>query len=318
LAFDPSGAYLAASTFDGAVLWDVRRLVEIGPREGCPNGPAPTPVYLEDSYAEAIAKAQLGSEGARILVIGGRPARSGEYESVGALVGRFLCSGTLIGPRIMLTAAHCIDASASAPAARAIFGLTVGGGQEIGATDAVIHPSYAADGRNGADIALVRLSTPLPNAPLALAPEAWIDAAAIGRIVGFGKSEDNASGGEKRWADAPIVSARCDDLTTDGRPAAAAWGCLEGKELVAANLGAPGADTCKGDSGGPFLVANAPVSDDSVAIDMSAFALGGVTSRSVQSLSTCGVGGIYVRLTADIRAWIAELAAFWGEPLAAN
>jgi endonuclease G len=74
-----------------------------------------------------------------------------------------------------------------------------------------------------------------------------------------------------------------------------AYGCDRGLEMVAGKS-LLAKDSCSGDSGGPFYV-----SDGS-----GEWLLAGATSRATKSaMSTCGDGGVYVRLD-KYREWIEE------------
>ena len=66
-------------------------------------------VALATTLALAGA-AQASPMGPPSNIIGGDPARAGQYPTVVAvIVDSSLCTGTLIAPTWVLTAAHCVD-----------------------------------------------------------------------------------------------------------------------------------------------------------------------------------------------------------------
>ncbi len=148
-------------------------------------------------------------------------------------VGLTLCSGTLVGPRAVLTAGHCNFTKITAR-----FGADVSAPErKIAVTKTVQHPKYTAMGAPY-DFALLELETPITDiAPLTLraAPLSQADVGkTIIRHVGFGVSDEAAGSGagHKRTVSYPITR------VTD----------------VLVYSGAPGKQTCDIDSGAPGLV----------------------------------------------------------------
>jgi cysteine-rich repeat protein len=175
------------------------------------------------------------------------------HASTGALLidGFQACSGTLVGCRTFLTAAHCVcsgDGSTCNPdeSAYQVF-LQHAGLFPVG--QITPHPAYVSDTLEN-DIAVVTLDTAvqgLAPTPLATSSPAFGSA---GTIVGFGTLSDapqTGSGLKRRGA---IVTADCRlELGSDA----------SNDELVCWDFdtpaGPPGTDsnTCPGDSGGPLF-----------------------------------------------------------------
>ena len=177
--------------------------------------------------------------------------------------GASICTAVLISPRVLLTAAHCVDPafhSATTLAAKATNKPdTVGLMQSdmIDVTTISRHPSWnPADTMSDFDIAVLLLA----RAPAGVTPPPLLrtlPASPIGqtlRVIGYGRSSlnDAASSGTRRSVSLPL----------DGVSAAT---LQYGTNAVAG--------ICAGDSGGPSLLGDA---------------VAGIHSRSEGS--SCGVG----------------------------
>ena len=154
---------------------------------------------------------------------------AGDPGVVALLQGSTLvCTATLVAPRLILTAAHCL-ADGAMPTV--YFGSTPGDGAPRLAISAVRrHPSFdAAQPTN--DIAMALLADPAPAsataAPLPAAPPA---AGAMLRLVGFGRtSAGDTTAPRKRVGTATLSSLTATELAFLPSPS----------------------QTCEGDSGGP-------------------------------------------------------------------
>lgn len=162
-------------------------------------------------------------------ILGGTP--SSENPQVGALLdasGALVCSGFLIGPSCVLTAAHCLDGEALA-GGRILLGPDIDQPYQflINLRSATVHPSYDPN-TLAHDLAVVALESAagIPALPLG-SPGA--NGSAI-RLVGFGLAEGSASG-ERRKADTVIASLTSQFIQWSGASS----------------------NVCGGDSGGPTL-----------------------------------------------------------------
>lgn len=155
----------------------------------------------------------------------------------------FICTGTLITPDTVLTAAHCltdVDGYNLTQVRVSSGSVWTEDVPERQATDWLVHPDYSVsdDGLEiTADLGLVFLGEPYLLEPAVLHAAA-ITKADVGtpfRYVGWGSSSDttNDQGYYKRVADIPLSG-------------------LEGEFLLGYD-GEQGSATCGGDSGGPVF-----------------------------------------------------------------
>jgi len=192
--------------------------------------------------------------------------------------GTGLCTGTLIAPDAVLTAAHC--AEQAGPGDLVFFGPSVFEvGDTVDVAEALVHPDYDPTTAY-ADVAVLRLDDESGVTPVILNADAMYDSAWRGEMlhaVGYGNA-DSYTGltmGIKRETDVEIVDV--------------------GSELLYHETA--GQNTCSGDSGGPLF---ADEDGAWVQVAVASFVYPADTYEDY-----CSGGGGDVRVDAHL-AWIHE------------
>lgn len=244
-------------------------------------------------------------------VVGGDPVGKAKWDDavgvvfMGSYVG---CTGTLIGPRVVLTAGHCMPSNTGYQVSdvligsknwyQDLYGDMDDGAELVAVEEWVEYPSSQAT----YDVGLLFLDRDAKKAdPRPIALECILDHLENGakaQIVGFGVTSETGGGYNVllNEAETEVVDKSCKENVIDGIYTGCHDNVRPGGELAA---GGNGTDACYGDSGGPLYL-KTPDGDFVV----------GVTSRAFLGVDwqyPCRDGGIWVRPDAIID-WIEEEA----------
>lgn len=187
--------------------------------------------------------------------------------------GKSYCTGTLVDPLTVVTAAHCLKRYKTKERDFSIAKLYIGKGTKDGKFEGQyelssywIHPYYNIGYQN--DVGVVRLKKPITDPTVKFTPvpnKSEIQNILFKnhplRVVGFGTTEDGGFG-EKKSVEIHLNNVDFDEFSAGGRK---------------------GHDSCNGDSGGPVFHESK---------GQRRFV--GIVSRSMKgTIDRCGEGGVY-------------------------
>ncbi|GAB79384.1 trypsin [Austwickia chelonae] len=210
----------------------------------------------------AFAAPPSGEADSSTLIIGGTPAKDGEFPFIVSLQtsGKPFCGGSLIDSTTVLTAAHCVndETAESAKKMTLVIGRTVLSDKTQGverkvrftddAPDIRLHPSYGQ--QSGFDAALIHLDKPVNDITPATLPEpgstALYKPGSIATVVGWGTTRPS-------WP--PKYPDRLLKVNVPIQSPAfcARAGGTDYNSETDFCAGVEGKDSCRGDSGGPIM-----------------------------------------------------------------
>jgi secreted trypsin-like serine protease len=249
--------------------------------------------------------------GAQASIIGGRGATIEEFPSLAYVEAHqgqsgFACTGTVAAPRVILTAAHCVEdiehGSFTPPGQYAVATGTTSPGQALrenvfNVVETHVFPGFDPGGLRG-DAAILILDRPTPAPPIALAGPADAGLYAGGapiQLAGWGLTSARATKAPESLRAAAMVvqtPAFCERKTKRYYPEFSA-----GAQVCAIDAPTKRSGGCFGDSGGPGIGQRA----DGTPVELGVISTGGPFCNP-------GFPNVLTRID-TVSPWVAEWVA---------
>ncbi|KAG7342656.1 serine protease [Nitzschia inconspicua] len=242
-------------------------------------------VSIEDSPQYLRRKLETSSLIPQPRIINGKDVGSDRYPYFSLMYGQAMCGAALIGPRLVLSAAHCANA---APQFRVGAWNGVTDGVQIQIQSRIVHESYTPS-RFDHDIVLFQLQSEAPYEYIQLQKEKVSGGKMT--VIGFGDTDSSARlalASTLQEVELEYVDNETCDEGHGGR------GDVSDDMMCAASKGK---DSCIGDSGGPLILRGDTAADDRLV---------GLVSWG-RGCALDGYPGVYTRVS-HFYGWIEETA----------